>query len=183
MEFKYVVKKEQLKKYLYRRHLKINISGLLFFMVIAILINYKIFSNNVLLISLYVLFITFILGIIIFVFDYLFVKISVNRMDNIFGKHSLIYDGIYYQDEEYGNVRILAAAKTVFPCGTIIEINNGINPPFLGVVLDSGSSMQKAWNSSRTVWIDLAYATQNDARNTTTPGGNGIQFTVKRYGF
>lgn len=99
------------------------------------------------------------------------------------GKHSLIYDGIYYQDEEYGNVRILAAAKTVFPCGTIIEINNGINPPFLGVVLDSGSSMQKAWNSSRTVWIDLAYATQNDARNTTTPGGNGIQFTVKRYGF
>ena len=92
MEFKYVVKKEQLKKYLYRRHLKINISGLLFFMVIAILINYKIFSNNVLLISLYVLFITFILGIIIFVFDYLFVKISVNRMDNIFGKHSLIIE-------------------------------------------------------------------------------------------
>ena len=31
------------------------------------------------------------------------------------GKHSLVYDGIYYQDEEYGSVRILAAAKTVFP--------------------------------------------------------------------
>lgn len=92
MEFKYVVKKEQLKKYLYRRHIKINISGLLFFMVIAILINFKIFSNNVLLISLYVLFITLILGIIIFIFDYLFVKISVNRMDNTFGKHSLIIE-------------------------------------------------------------------------------------------
>lgn len=99
------------------------------------------------------------------------------------GKHSLIYDGIYYQDDEYGSVRILAAARTVFPCGTIIEINNGVNEPFLGVVLDSGGSMQKAWNNSRTVWIDLAYASQNDARNTTTPGGNGIHFTVKRYGF
>lgn len=99
------------------------------------------------------------------------------------GKHSLIYDGIYYQDDEYGNVRILAASKTVFPCGTIIEINNGINEPFLGVVLDSGSSMQKAWDNNRTVWIDLAYASQSDARNTTTPGGNGIEFTVKRYGF
>ena len=43
--------------------------------------------------------------------------------------------------------------------------------------------MQKAWNTNRTVWIDLAYATQNDARNTSTPGGNGIQFNVKRYGF
>lgn len=92
MEFKYVVKKEQLKKYLYRRHITINISGLLFFMVIAILINFKIFSNNVLLISLYVLFITLVLGIIIFIFDYLFVKISVNRMDNTFGKHSLIIE-------------------------------------------------------------------------------------------
>lgn len=99
------------------------------------------------------------------------------------GKHSLIYDGIYYQDDEYGSVRILAAAKTVFPCGTIIEINNGINEPFLGVVLDRGSSMQKAWDNNRTVWIDLAYASQSDARNTTTPGGNGIEFTVKRYGF
>ena len=92
MEFKYVVKKEQLKKYLYRRHLKINISGLLFFMLLAILINYKIFSNNILFISLYVLFITLILGLIIFVFDYFFVKISVNRMDNTFGKHSLIIE-------------------------------------------------------------------------------------------
>ncbi len=92
MEFKYVIKKEQLKKYLYRRHLKINISGLLFFMIIAILINYKIFSNNVLFISLYVLFITFILGLIIFIVDYLFVKISVNRMDNTCCKHSLIIE-------------------------------------------------------------------------------------------
>ena len=92
MEFKYVIKKEQLKKYLYRRHLKINISGLLFFMIIAILINYKIFSNNVIFISLYVLFITFILGLIIFIVDYLFVKISVNRMDNTCCKHSLILE-------------------------------------------------------------------------------------------
>ena len=92
MEFKYIIKKEQLKKYLYRRHLKINISGLLFFMIIAILMNYKIFSNNVLFISLYVLFITFILGLIIFIVDYLFVKISVNRMDNTCCKHSLIIE-------------------------------------------------------------------------------------------
>ena len=99
MEFKYVIKKEQLKKYLYRRHLKINISGLLFFMIIAILINYKIFSNNVLFISLYVLFITFILGLIIFIVDYLFVKISVNRMDNTCCKHSLIIENNKIMDK------------------------------------------------------------------------------------
>lgn len=99
MEFKYVVKKEQLKKYLYRRHLKINISGLLFFMVVAILINYKIFSNNVLFISLYVLFITFILGLIIFIFDYLFVKVSVNRMDETCCKHKLIIEKNKIVDE------------------------------------------------------------------------------------
>lgn len=98
-------------------------------------------------------------------------------------KHSLIYNGIYYQDDEYGEVRILAAARTAFPCGTIIEIDNGINPPFLGVVLDGGTSMQKAWDNHGSVWIDLAYASQSDARNTTTPGGSNIKFNIKRYGF
>lgn len=107
MEFKYVVKKEQLKKYLYRRHLKINISGLLFFMVIAILINYKIFSNNVLFISLYVLFITFILGLIIFIFDYLFVKVSVNRMDDTCCKHNLIIEKNKIIDETKKNKLII----------------------------------------------------------------------------
>ncbi len=39
-------------------------------------------------------------------------------------KHSLINDGIYYEDDTYGEVRILAAYREVFPCGTMIKITN-----------------------------------------------------------
>ena len=38
-------------------------------------------------------------------------------------KHSLIYDGIYYKDDEFGSVRILAAAREAFPCGTIVKVD------------------------------------------------------------
>ncbi len=96
------------------------------------------------------------------------------------GKHSLINDGIYYEDEEYGKVRILSAA-TALPCGTIVEIDNGKIEPFYGVVLDRGGSMNKAWQNGN-VWIDLAYSSVNDAKNGNT-SGNSVQFNVQRWGF
>lgn len=97
------------------------------------------------------------------------------------GRHSLKYDGIYYNDEEYGSVRILAAATAKFPCGTIVEVNNGLEI-FTTVVLDTGGDMITAWKQSGQVWMDLAFATQEDARNnmvTTT----GVKYTVKRWGW
>lgn len=95
-------------------------------------------------------------------------------------KHSLVNDGIYYEDEDFGSVRILSAASAI-PCGTIIKIDNGVLEPFYGVVLDRGGSMNRAWNSG-TVWIDLAYSSNNDARNAKITGNN-IKFEVQRWGF
>lgn len=97
------------------------------------------------------------------------------------GRHSLKYDGIYYNDDEYGSVRILAAATAKFPCGTIIEVNNGLES-FISVVLDTGGDMITAWKNSGTVWMDLAFATQEDARNNMTTQ-TGVKYNVKRWGW
>lgn len=98
------------------------------------------------------------------------------------GKHSLIYDGEYYQDDEYGKVRIVAAARSKFPCGTIVEITKPGQAAYKAVVLDTGGSMVTAWNSSGTVWMDLAYTSQAAARQGNTSGQN-IHFSVKRWGW
>lgn len=96
------------------------------------------------------------------------------------GTHSLIIDGIYYEDKEYGKVRILSAASA-FPCGTIIKVDDGKTEPFYGVVLDRGGSMNSAWKNG-TVWIDLAYASSSDAKVGGITGKN-IKFSVQRWGF
>lgn len=96
-------------------------------------------------------------------------------------KHSLVHDGIYYTDTEYGQVRILSAAREKFPCGTIIKIDNGVVEPYFAVVLDSGASMVKAWKNG-SVWIDLAYGSSAEARAGNTSGKN-VQFSVQRWGW
>lgn len=98
------------------------------------------------------------------------------------GKHSLIYDGEYYQDDEYGKVRIVAAARSKFPCGTIVQISKSGVEPFYAVVLDTGASMINAWNNYNSVWFDLAYKSQAAARTGGISGKN-IQFSVKRWGW
>ncbi len=96
-------------------------------------------------------------------------------------KHSLIKDGQYYVDNEFGKVRIVAAALTVFPCGTIVNIDTGKMAPFDAVVLDTGGSMRQAITQG-IVWMDLAYSKPNKAEaskaNTKT-----AKFTVKRWGW
>ena len=96
-------------------------------------------------------------------------------------KHSLINDGITYNDSTYGDVRILAADNTLFPCGTIIKIDNGIVDSFYGVVLDTGYSMRNAWKQGN-VWIDLAFSSQNDVKSGKTSSSNA-KFSVQRWGW
>lgn len=96
-------------------------------------------------------------------------------------KHSLKYDGIYYNDYQYGEVRILSAAREKFPCGTIIQIDNGKIEPYYAVVLDSGASMVNAWKKG-TVWIDLAYGSSAAARAGNTSGSH-VKFSVQRWGW
>ncbi len=95
--------------------------------------------------------------------------------------HSLTKDGEYYNDEEYGKVRILAAALDKFPCGTIIKVENTNLGTFNAIVLDTGSAMRNDWNKG-IVHMDLAFKTENDpAINLAT--GNNIKYSVQRWGY
>lgn len=94
--------------------------------------------------------------------------------------HNLITDGIYYEDSEYGKIRILAAAHAEFPCGTIIEINNSDMTNVIGIVLDTGSGMRKAY-SEGWVLIDLAHTTESDLPTFGT--NRNTNFSVRRWGW
>ncbi len=93
--------------------------------------------------------------------------------------HSLINNGTTYVDQEFGEVRILAAATSAFPCGTIIAVDNGILAPFYAVVLDTGYDMRNAWNNGN-VWFDLAFSSQASVTNVSN---NKAYFSVQRWGW
>ena len=95
--------------------------------------------------------------------------------------HSLINDGLYYSDEVYGSVRILAADNTAFPCGTIVKVDNGNLDQFYGIVLDSGSAMRNAWKEG-IVWMDLAFSSQAEALTGGATSSN-TKFEVQRWGW
>lgn len=96
-------------------------------------------------------------------------------------RHSLINDGLYYNDSVYGNVRILAADNGTFPCGTIVKVNNGILNEFYGVVLDTGITMRKAIKEG-VVWMDLAFKTEAEAKVGGATSSN-TKFSVQRWGW
>lgn len=54
-----------------------------------------------------------------------------------------VSNNIYYDDKEYGNIRILAADRAI-PCGSIIRINNlsFSEEPVIGIVLDRGGAIK-----------------------------------------
>lgn len=96
--------------------------------------------------------------------------------------HSLISDGLYYTDINYGNLRILAADNSVFPCGTVVKVNNGILNEFYGIVLDTGIAMRNAWRNEQIVWMDLAFSTQKEALTGGATSSN-TSFSVQRWGW
>ncbi len=93
---------------------------------------------------------------------------------------SLTKNGIIYTDSVYGEVSILAADKTLFPCGTIIEITNNRYKKLLGVVLDTGYTMRKQWRQNETVHIDLAFETEEGTNAITN---KKTSYHVKRWGW
>ena len=93
---------------------------------------------------------------------------------------SLINDGIYYNDSEYGDVRVVAADQREFPCGTVLEISNSyLNEPIYGIVLDTGYSMKKAYNNG-IIHIALAFKSEKEININTN---NDTNFNVKRWGW
>jgi len=93
---------------------------------------------------------------------------------------SLINDGIIYSDSDYGDVNIIAADTSLFPCGTIIEINNQKYENLLAVVLDTGYTMRKAWRNHKVVHLDLAFNTEKGTNSVTD---KKTSYHVKRWGW
>lgn len=82
---------------------------------------------------------------------------------------------IYYEDQTYGKIRILAADKKI-PCGSIIKISNYsfIEGEFYGIVLDRGSAING-------LTMDLLYKSEQD---TIKIGRTyNINFKIERWGF
>jgi len=82
---------------------------------------------------------------------------------------------IYYNDQQYGKIRILAADKSI-PCGTIIRVNN-INiysEPILAVVLDRGGAIKGNH-------LDLLFESEKNMGGFSTQ--SNIKFDIVRWGF
>ena len=96
--------------------------------------------------------------------------------------HSLTNDGLYYTDTTYGSLIILAADHLMFPCGTVVKVNNGILNEFYGIVLDTGIAMRNAWRNEGVVWMDLAFSSQKEALTGGATSSN-TSFSVQRWGW
>ena len=86
---------------------------------------------------------------------------------------NVLNNNIYYTDDSYGKIRILAADKKI-PCGSIIKIENYMSEPFLGIVLDRGRDIQG-------MTMDLLY----ESEHTSSDLGRkyNIIFNIERVGF
>ena len=95
--------------------------------------------------------------------------------------YSLTKNGMTYNDDEYGEVRIIAADLDKFPCGTIIKVDNPNLGTFTAIVLDTGSAMQNAW-ANGIVHMDLAYVTESDPAIHLSTSSN-VKYSVQRWEF
>lgn len=82
---------------------------------------------------------------------------------------------IYYNDKQYGKLRILAADRSV-PCGSVVRVNNinGYSGPVMAVVLDRGGAI-------RGNHLDLLFETQRNMGNFRTQ--SNIKFDIVRWGY
>jgi 3D (Asp-Asp-Asp) domain-containing protein len=82
---------------------------------------------------------------------------------------------IYYEDAEYGKIRIVASDKKI-PCGSIVRISNYsfINQSFLAIVLDRGGAIVGET-------MDLLY--NSEAETVVVGRQYNIQFDIIRWGW
>lgn len=96
---------------------------------------------------------------------------------------NLIEDGIYYDDTEFGSVRVLAAALAEFPCGTIVEVDSSNLGKFMGIVLDTGYDMRRFYKMG-IYHFDVAYDTENNEMVPYTTNMTGeVVYNVQRWGW
>ncbi len=82
---------------------------------------------------------------------------------------------IYYNDNYYGNVRILAGDKS-YPFGTIVRVSYDMDS-FLGIVLDRGGSIGFNGKALFDLLYPNEYLADKDGVNYNT------KFEILRYGF
>ncbi len=98
------------------------------------------------------------------------------------GWYNIITDGIYYNDEEFGEVRVLAAETDEFPCGTIVKVTSSNAGTFMGIVLDTGYDMRKNF-SNGIIHFDVAYTTEKDPEIYKITNKVSVSYSVQRWGF
>ena len=88
-----------------------------------------------------------------------------------------VRNNIYYNDKDYGKVRIVAADKSL-PFGTIIRINNLdiSTDPVLAIVLDRGGAI----GFNKRVYFDLLYKSE---KATSSFGVKKATFEILRRGY
>lgn len=97
--------------------------------------------------------------------------------------YNIITDGIYYNDEEFGKVRVLAAALKEFPCGTIVEVDSSNLGKFMGIVMDTGYDMRRFY-SMGIYHFDVAYDTEENYMVPYTTNMTGeVVYSVQRWGW
>lgn len=89
-------------------------------------------------------------------------------------------NGNAYNDNKYGEVRVIAAELQVLPCGSIVDFKDANGNRFTGIVLDTGAAMRNAWRNNRSIIIDIAYPAENKIDTYTR---NNIRINVKRIGW
>ena len=91
--------------------------------------------------------------------------------------YNVLNGRIYYHDETYGNVRILAADKSL-PFGTIVRISglDVFEEDVLAIVLDRGSAI----GFSKKSYFDLLY---NSEKETNFFGKRYATFDILRMGY
>lgn len=100
-------------------------------------------------------------------------------------RYSLVQQGVIYKDEYYGELRILAATHDVFPCGTIVKVSKPNGETFMGIVMDTGYAMRKAWKEEQKILFDLAFETQDRQKNPDIykVTSNNVNYNVQRWGW
>ena len=96
-------------------------------------------------------------------------------------KHSLINNGVYYNDSVYGSLRILAADNSEFPCGTVVIVSNSKIGSINGIVLDTGITMRNALRNGQ-IWFDLSFLSEAEASLAGVTNPN-TTFSVQRWGW
>ncbi len=98
------------------------------------------------------------------------------------GWYNIIEHGVYYDDAQFGEARVLAAALSEFPCGTIIEVVSSNAGTFTGIVLDTGYDMRKNLEKG-IIHFDVAYLTEEDPELPKITNMNSVNYNVQRWGW